>query len=194
MLKAVSHLPHKKLIGLLPHLPFLWISCAVFFIATASLAAPPEPGPADEADEPVRIVSDALAVDSENMVAEFTGSVRASQKNTVIQSDRLKIYYASGVISDTQAAGGEQSVRQIIASGNVRISFDNRLAVADQAVYTASDRVLVLTGRQVSLTTDQNTISGKKIIIHRTDGRMTVESGTDKRVEAEFVTGDSGIN
>jgi hypothetical protein len=39
-----------------------------------------------------------------------------------------------------------QSLEKLVATGNVEIKFDNRLAVARQAVYITAQRMLILTG------------------------------------------------
>jgi lipopolysaccharide export system protein LptA len=178
----------------LPHLPVLILVWAVFLVCAAGAADTLPPPDTTTADQPIHILADTLLVDTDASVAEFSGNVRASQEKMVILSDRLKIFYKKGTVSDTGTPGNEQSVKKIVAAGNVRIEFDNRVAVAEQAVYTSIDRVLMLTGEQVKVTGDNNTIAGEKIIIHREDGRMTVESGPEKRVEAVLTPGKNGIN
>jgi len=142
---------------------------------------------------PIQILSDRLEVDSETNVADFIGNVQATQGNSVIHSNQLKIFYKDNLMKKDKASSTEQSIQKIIAIGKVRINFDNRVAVADQAVYTADQRTLVLTGRNAKVTTDNNTVAGEKIIIHRDSGQMTVAmtEGSDGQVEV-FVSGQEG--
>lgn len=195
MLKVSSLLHHSiRTTAPSPRLPILVSAWAVFLVCAIANAAPPPPAGEASAAQPVHILADNLLVDTETRSAEFSGNVRASQEGTVIQSARLKVYYEKGAVSDSSTPAGQQSVRKIVASGNVRIEFDNRVAVAEQAVYTSYDRVLTLSGKQVTVTSDNNTIAGEKIIIHRDDGRMIVEGGSKKRVEAVLTPGKNGVN
>lgn len=143
----------------------------------------------------VHVVSDKLVVDSDKKTADFIGHVLARQDETTIRSDKLTIHYADGLMAgDRQEAAGEQAVREIIATGNVRINFDNRVAVGDKAVYTASDRILVLTGQEATVSNSRNSITGEKITVYRADGRMIAERGERKQVEVIVTTDDNGID
>lgn len=148
-----------------------------------------------EADTPIHIVSDSLFIDNNENSAEFKGNVQATQNDTVIYADVLQIFYTKEAVQDGALPDNEQSIQKMIATGNVKIHFDNRLAEADKAVYSARTRILELTGKLCKVTTEKNMITGEKIIFHRDDGRIFVESGKEtKRVEA-FISSDSkGLN
>ncbi|MBW1745325.1 MAG: hypothetical protein JRJ25_02980 [Deltaproteobacteria bacterium] len=77
-------------------------------------------------------------------------------------------------------------MEKIVSSGNVIINFDDKVAVAEHAVYTSETGVLVLTGPNSKVTSGTNFVSGEKITFYRAEDRMTVESGIEKRVEAVF--------
>jgi lipopolysaccharide export system protein LptA len=146
-------------------------------------------------DEPIHIISDQLMIDNATGEAEFIGNVLATQKETVIKADRLKIFYDKKTIPDANTAAGEKSINKIIASGNVSIHFDNRLAEAQEAVYTAETKIIVLSGENSRITDENNMISGEKIIIHRDDGRIIVESGKNTgKVEAVINATGNGLN
>jgi lipopolysaccharide export system protein LptA len=148
-----------------------------------------------DAGEPIHIISDRLLIDNAAGEAEFIGNVLAKQKETVIKSDRLKILYKKEPLQDKNVAPGEKSIKKIIATGNVSISFDNRLAETEQAVYTADTKILVLSGENSRITSENNLISGEKIIMYRNDGRIIVESGQNKgRVEAVISSAGNGLN
>ncbi len=89
---------------------------------------------------------------------------------------------------------GDESIKKIVANGNVQIKFDNRVAVTQQAVYITENRVLVLSGANSKVISGNNSISGEKITVYRTDGRIQVESGKEERVEAVLYPGEKGIN
>jgi lipopolysaccharide export system protein LptA len=168
---------------------------AVLFMSQNISAADKESEKITEPQKPIHITSDQLFMNNTTREAEFRGNVKATQENTVIYSDSLQICYKKDTAKNDSFPNNEQSIDKIIAKGNVKINFDNRLAEADQAIYTAADRVLVLTGKNCKLTSESNTISGEKIIFYRDDGRIFVESGQNtKRVEAVISANGKGLN
>jgi len=148
----------------------------------------------DNENKRVHITSDNMISDREANYLEFFGNVRASQEKTVITADRLKIYYKSGLDKKENQPGFEESIKKILASGNVTIEFDDKVAVADQAVYMMETGILVLTGANSTITSGNNFISGEKITLHRADGRITVEGSQKKRVEATFYSKEKGAD
>jgi len=142
-------------------------------------------------NDPVHIVSDQMVVDTIKRIVDFNGNIRMTSRDSVITADHLKVYYKEGGFTggtDTESSGeepsSEESIDKIIAIGNVVINFDNRVAVAEHAVYTTVNGILVLTGKEAKITSDNNTISGEKITLHRRDGRVFVESSSKERVRA----------
>ena len=134
----------------------------------------------------IYITADKLIADSEARCAEFIGNVRAVQEDTVIIADRLKIFYKKVEDNDKNLISDEGSIEKIVSSGNVKINFDDKVAVAEHAVYTSETGVFVLTGPDSKVTSGTNFVSGEKITLYRAEDRMTVESGNEKRVEAVF--------
>ena len=164
----------------------LLFAIAIVFLPPDGFAAEGQAKqPAQEADTPIHIISDRLFIDNDQNSAEFKGNVQATQNDTIIYSDILQIIYTKEASQSGELPDNEQSIQKIIATGNVKIHFDDRLAEADKAVYTAETRILELTGKLCKITTEKNKITGEKIIFHRDDGRIFVESGKEtKRVEA----------
>jgi len=157
-------------------------------------AADTENSTGTDADEPIHIISDQLLIDNAAGEADFIGNVLATQKESVIKSDRLKIFYKKDTIQDGNAAAGEKSIKKIIATGNVSIHLDNKLAETEEAVYTADTKILILSGENSRITSDNNLISGERIIMYRNDGRIIVESGQNKgRVEAVISSAGNGL-
>jgi lipopolysaccharide export system protein LptA len=146
---------------------------------------------ADPEAKKIHITAQRLISDTNNNNAEFIGNVRASQGDTLITADSLKIFFAG------RSEGGDtsptQSLEKLVATGNVEIKFDNRLAVARQAVYITAQRVLILNGPGATVTSGDNTISGETITFYREDGRFTVEGGTNGRVKAVILPEESGL-
>jgi len=178
----------------------------LFFVSVFTILAVPVVSPSGYAEEKpkdtdvrslsenrkIHITADKLISDNEVDYAEFIGNVRATQEDTVITADRLKIFVKKN--PDNKSPGvGTESINKIIASGNVKINFDNRVAVTPQAVYNTKTGVLVLSGDNSRIISGKNSISGEKITLYRTTGRITVESGEEKRVEAVFYSGEKGL-
>ena len=141
----------------------------------------------------IHITADKLISDNDADYAEFIGNVRATQEDTVITADRLKIFVRKNPDNKGASGAGTESINKIIASGNVKINFDNRVAVTPQAVYNTKTGILVLSGDNSRIISGNDSISGEKITLYRTTGRITVESSEEKRVEAVFYSGEKGL-
>ena len=153
----------------------------------------PNPVKGDGGNGAIHITSDKLMADKKAGYAEFIGHVKTTQGDTVITSDRLKIFYNKNIANNGPLSVKEESIHKIVAKGNVKIKFDNRVATAQQAVYNTETMVLVLSGNNSKIISGNDSISGEKITFYRTDGRINVESGNKKRVEALFYSGQKGI-
>jgi len=166
---------------------------ALFFPVTPCRAQTDRPAPSKREDGPkkIHITSQRLISDHANHVAEFVGDVRARQGETQIAADSLKIFFSRK--SGESDASPAQSLEKLVATGNVEIKFDNRLAVARQAVYITAQRVLILNGPGARVTSGENTITGETITFYRADGRFTVEGGAEGRVTAIILPDESGL-
>jgi lipopolysaccharide export system protein LptA len=142
-----------------------------------------------EKNDLIHVTSDKLISYNKAGYAEFIGNVTATQKNTVITADRLKVIFKKNIAGKGPLSVNEESIHELIAKGNVKIKFDNRVAVTQQAVYNTGTKVLVLTGEGSRITSGKDSISGEKITFYRADGRVNVESGNKERVEAVFYSG-----
>jgi lipopolysaccharide export system protein LptA len=140
--------------------------------------------------EKIHITSNTLIADNKAMSAEFIGNVVAVRGNHVITSDSLKIFYKKKTDEEEKSADGEDMIREIIATGNVVIKFDDKIAISEKAVYTASTGVIVLSGPDSKVTSGKDSVSGEKITLYRADDRMLVESSSEARVEAVFYSED----
>jgi lipopolysaccharide export system protein LptA len=181
---------------------FFLFFAAAFMLVAGPVA--PSSGYADEKpsdtdthnlakDQKIHITADKLILDNDADYAEFIGNVRATQEDTVITADRLKIFVKANTSHKDPPVIGEESITKLVADGNVKINFDNRVAVTPKAVYNTEIGVLVLSGNNSRIVSGENSISGEKITIYRATGRINVESGGEKRVEAVFFSGKKGL-
>ncbi|MBF0224847.1 MAG: hypothetical protein HQK76_05265 [Desulfobacterales bacterium] len=136
----------------------------------------------------IYISADKLVTDLNSKVAEFTGNVKASQENTTIVADKMTIYYSNDPTKKQNS--NEDSIKRIEIIGKVKISFDNTVATSDKAVYIAETKVFELTGPNSKVTNGNNYITGEKISLYRTDGKVIVE----KKVEAVLNSVETSLN
>lgn len=146
---------------------------------------------ADPEAKKIHISADRLISNSADNNAEFIGNVIARQGETQITADSIKIFISGK--SEAEPASPAQSLEKLVATGNVEIKFDNRLAVARQAVYITAQRMLILNGPGAMITSGDNTITGETITFYRDDGRFTVEGGSNGRVKAVILPEESGL-
>ncbi len=141
---------------------------------------------ANAGDDQIQIVADKLITNTEEKFAEFSGDVRARQGNFVITSDRLRIYYQTDPDGAGDQVGRDESIKQVVASGNVQVSNGKYTAETDRAEYDLETQVVVLIGENSTLKSKKNTLTGSKITVERKTGQMKVESHPQKRVKAVF--------
>jgi len=139
-------------------------------------------------DEPIHITSDRMESNSKLKWIEFVGHVRATQKDTVITANRLKIFYESGSFSSSNKNRPEK----IVATGRVKISMGTRKAEAEMVVYNVDSDTLVLSGNP-RVWIGKNMISGQEITLFRSEERSLVMGGKKTRVKAEIFPGSKDI-
>jgi lipopolysaccharide export system protein LptA len=140
---------------------------------------------------PIEITADMMVTDSKAHAAIFSGNVAAVQAQTRLTADKLTIFYRSGKSSESMSSS---DIERLEALGHVRIWFDNKLAVSNQAVYIIEERKLVLEGPESKVVSGQDEITGSKITFYRDDGRMTLESDERSRVKAVIHSEQRGLN
>jgi len=140
-----------------------------------------------EAGSPVQITSDRLDVyDAKNM-AVFSGNVQVVEKDSVIHSDELYVFYKNegsdgkpGSAAGAMNAGG---IERLEARGSVRIVQGDRIVTGDNAVFFNKEEKVFVTGNTV-LQEGKNIIRGGKITFFMKEKRGTVEKAEKERVTA----------
>jgi len=167
------------------------IMAALLFLSTAVAQESSSGNLTSAKDDQIHIEADKLITNQAEKFAEFSGGVRASQGTFVINADRLRIYYQAASASAAQRAEGQETIRQLIATGNVKLSTGKFTAETDRAEYDPKTQVLVLIGESSALKSNRNILTGSKIIVNRKTGQMSVESDSQERVKAIFYTDES---
>ena len=160
----------------------------VFVWAHAAVAASQQNGTQaqNSENEKIRIIADKLLAEIDAGVIEFVGNVKATQAETVVTSDRLKIIYTPEANKEPATVLKPVAIEKIIANGNVKIRYNKIIAETDEAEYTIKSGILVLKGEQSKVTQEGQSITGTKFTLHREDGKITVESSAQNRVKAVF--------
>jgi lipopolysaccharide export system protein LptA len=137
---------------------------------------------------PIHITADRLVSDTVQRTADFIGNVKVVQGQTTITSDRLKLNYKIGNKEPIQADA--DSIDTIEAQGHVRMQMDNRVAVAEKAVYTTADRKLVLSGPGAQISSGPDVVEGTTITFFRDSGRVEMVG----QVKAIIRSDQRGLN
>ena len=132
----------------------------------------------------IRITSDKLNADIDAGEIEFVGNVKATQADTVITSDRLKIIYDPDTIKYKTPGNKIESIKNIIAKGHVKIVTEDIVAETDRAEYIIKSRIFILLGEQSRIRQGGHSITGTKITLYRTEGKLSVESKGENRIKA----------
>ena len=74
-------------------------------------------------NEKIRIIADKLLAEIDAGVIEFVGNVKATQAETVVTSDRLKIIYTPEANKEPATVLKPVAIEKIIASGKVKIRY-----------------------------------------------------------------------
>lgn len=167
----------------------LTVLCVFVFLAVAQET--PAGKPLSDTENPIRITADNLITDPRNNTAEFTGHVLATQGDTTITSDRLKVYYRAG--SESGPTAGMDAIVRIVAQGMVKMTLDDQVAYTEHAEYIADQRIVILTGPNSKIVSGNNSIAGQKITLYREDGRIHVAGTTEAPVEAFFYSDENGL-
>jgi lipopolysaccharide export system protein LptA len=138
----------------------------------------------------IQIKADNLVAYNEASYAEFTGNVSASQGTTLITAEKLRIYYSKASENKEKKDTGDESIKKVVATGNVVIRSENRTAYTSTAEYTPASKVVVLSGPGSKVTSGNNYVSGEKITFYVNEDRVVVERSKEKQVEAVFYSGE----
>jgi lipopolysaccharide export system protein LptA len=124
--------------------------------------------------QPLRITSQQLDADNKNRIITFRGKVEAKQGDLTIWADVAQVVY------EKKEEGSE--VREIVATGNVKVQEGDRLATAQKAVFVNGEQKIILTG-EPKVWQGKDMVSGERIIVFLEEEKSFVESGPDRRVE-----------
>lgn len=112
-------------------------------------------------------------------------NARAVRDGVTVEADRLIARYrpragatpAQAPAPGSEATAGASEIWRLEAEGNVRITTATDRAEGDRAVYDMDQAVMVLTGRNLSLTTPDNRLTARDTLEYWPRRRMAVARG-----------------
>ena len=156
------------------------------FMTAAFVSVAQETSPPKEPLKGIRIVTDQAIVDSKARYTEFSGNVQLTLNDTQIAADWIKITYNADIKKISNMAIDEKAIETISAKGNVKIQMNDIVANTQEAVYTSSDDVFILTGENTTVSSGSDTIVCDKVTLNMKDQTFKAESTGKTPVEAIF--------
>lgn len=129
--------------------------------------------------QPVNISADSMDFSNKDNSAVFRGNVVARQGDIVMFAEQMEATYG-GKTGQKNEKGG---IKQLIATGNVKIIQGERIATGQRIVFYGEEQKIVATGNPRVWQGD-NVIVGKKITVYLKQDRSVVEGSTQDRVSA----------
>lgn len=117
-----------------------------------------------DADAPVEVTSDSLQVNQDTGEAIFTGNVLIGQGEMRLSAQSVTVVYA---------AGGQNRIRSLNATGGVTLVSGEDAAEAVGAVYDVEAGTIVLTGDAI-VTRGESVLAGDRIEVDLNDGTASV--------------------
>lgn len=141
-------------------------------------------------DKPIQIESDKLEVRQAENVAIFTGNVTVVQGPTLMKAGKMMVYYIkdpNAAAKGTEAAGaamtGSANIDHLEISDKVYIKSDQQVATGDQGSFDMKSQVLVLSGKKVVLSQNDNVLVGCKLTVQMKSGLAQVDPCAGQRVQ-----------
>lgn len=156
------------------------VPIATSLLVLASIAGvaqtPPTPGATTQiqgADnsQPIEIVArDGIEWDRENLRYVARGAAKVTQGDKIVEADTLTALYR-------QPDGGGTQIYRYTANGSVRVSTPTQRAVGDEGVYDVDTGVIVLTGKNMKITTPEQEITARDSLEYWEQKRLAVARG-----------------
>jgi len=127
--------------------------------------------------DPIQIEADSLEVLDRDRNAVFTGNVNVRQKDTVLKTQRLKVFY-EGKAADglAQATGGSnQQIRRFEAEGRVLISQKDQTVTGDRGWFDMRAQTAQISG-SVVLTQGKSVARGDRLSIDLKSGQYKLDN------------------
>lgn len=155
------------------NIPYLKTACALAAALGVCAAEPEEKKgmvallakDAIDSSQPTEITAERFEFDYKSMVAVFDENVEVKHPQFYLRSDRAFVFFDS-----------TNDVKNILVTGNVEMTNENRRATCDRALYSREEGTLVMTGETQSakLSRGFDSVAGDQITVWIADERMEV--------------------
>ncbi|MCV0394979.1 MAG: LptA/OstA family protein [Rhizobiaceae bacterium] len=133
-----------------------------------------------DGDQPIQIESDRLEVRENENIAIFTGNVNVVQGQTQLKAGRMTVYYSPN--GNGTVTGGTSSIERLEVENKVYLRSENQVATGDSGTFNMLTEEMVLLGKEVVLTEDDNIVVGCKLTVHMATGQARLDSCEGGRV------------
>jgi lipopolysaccharide export system protein LptA len=130
---------------------------------------------------PINIVSDRLEADDMARKVKFIGHVIVRRGDVTLYAHEVLVTYLQG----------KGDIEEIIASGEVRIIQNDRIATAERATLYQKEAKIVLTG-SARLLQGKDSIDGEEITVLINEEKSIIKAEQGGRVKAIFHPSESG--
>ena len=130
---------------------------------------------------PIKIVSDRLEADDMARKVKFIGHVIVRRGDVTLYAHEVLVTYLQG----------KGDIEEIIASGEVRIIQNDRIATAARATLYQKEGKIVLTG-SARLLQGKDSIEGEEITVLINEEKSIIKAQQGGRVQAIFHPNESG--
>ena len=147
-------------------------------------------------DQPINITSKRFSAKNipGGKEVTFEGSVKVQQSDLTLTCDRLVILYDEKMAGSshngtqkkqlTKELQTSSGIKSITASGNVKITQNDRMAVAGKAVFDNIKRTITLTEGPPRLWQGPDVLAAQTIIIYLDENRSELLGGDDSLITA----------
>lgn len=141
-------------------------------------------------NEPIHIEADKMISHRQENAVIFSGNVKATQGNLVLNSDQMTVYHNGNTQKSGQKSTTRQQIKKIFATGNVKLTKQGWMATGDKVDFFSEKRKVLLTGN-IKVWQENNIITGESVLLNLDDGTTVIEPDKEKgeRVKAFFYTG-----
>jgi lipopolysaccharide export system protein LptA len=165
---------------------WVFLFCLAFQKAWAQDSVSAQKAKILKSDAPLHVVSDRMEANQKNRTILFQGHVVVQQEDLTITGNKLTVYAAQGDEDKDKSKDSlgvtMDKIDRIVMVGDVRISQEDKVAVADKAVYYHEKQVIVLSGNP-RVSQGKDTVRGHVITLYLTEERSVVEGSKQDPVQ-----------
>lgn len=121
-----------------------------------------------------------LQNDGDNAYFLFTEKVKLRATNMSIDCDKLEIF-AKRDADEQGSIGNFNSIKEIIATGNVKIVQVERTALCDKAIVKPQQQLIELTGSPATIEEAGGVVSSPSFIMNKADGEIVMGGNSTQK-------------